>query len=248
MGRNHGVLRNFANNGNDAYVSSGGNTSLLLRNQFNAQFNRVDINTVSLSTQTRFSVSTWANLSSIVPNPFGAGIFCWGNFGQYNSDVFLFVDSNGIVSIQVNNGVDGGANTTSSLPVGSWVHVAVVFNGSGTTNAERMKLHINGIEQTLSFTGYTVPSSTATLSNTVFRLGAYLDPGETSAYQWNGFLDDFILFDRNTALTANEVRFIYDQGRGGGMLREPPRRRSVFVPTLPFPVRRRSSRFLTFPG
>jgi hypothetical protein len=226
MGRNHGTLTNFANNGNDAYVSSGGNTSLLFRNQRNVQYNRVDINTVSLSAQTRFSVSAWANLSSLVPN-FGAGVFCWGNLAQFNSDVFLFVGSNGIINIQINNGADGSA-TASSFPVGSWVHIALVFNGSGTTNAQRMQLHINGIEQTLSFAGYTVPSSTSTLSNTtVFRLGAYLEINDASAYQWNGFLDDFILFDRNTTLTANEVRFIYEQGRGGGLLMQPPRRRSV---------------------
>jgi hypothetical protein len=52
----------------------------------------------------------------------------------------------------------------------------------------------------------------------------------------------------DAAPTASEIGFIYEQGRGGGLVHEPPRRRSFFVPTLPFPVRRRSSRFLAFPG
>jgi hypothetical protein len=65
---------------------------------------------------------------------------------------------------------------------------------------------------------------------------------------YSGFTDDFRLYGRT--FTTSEVGQLYLSGRGGGLSNEPPKRRSFFVPTLPtpLPVRRRSSRFLTFPG
>lgn len=65
---------------------------------------------------------------------------------------------------------------------------------------------------------------------------------------FSGHTDDFRLYGRT--LTTSEAGQLYLSGRGGGLSNEPPKRRSFFVPSLPIPlpVRRRSSRFLAFPG
>jgi hypothetical protein len=112
--------------------------------------------------------------------------------------------------------------------IGSWNHIASVRVGTAVS------LFHNGIQ---------VASGTLLVNDAASpdRIGQ-----RNSTLFYSGLADDVLIFD--SALTPNEFRFIYEQGRGGGMLREPPKRRSVFVPTLPFPVRRRSSRFLTFPG
>jgi hypothetical protein len=60
-----------------------------------------------------------------------------------------------------------------------------------------------------------------------------------------GFFDD--VFFSNQFIDTQLSQKIYEQGRGGGLLMQPPLRRSYFVPALPSP-RRRSSRALAFPG
>ena len=56
-----------------------------------------------------------------------------------------------------NNG--GNGYGTSATPAGAeWSHLAQVFDGTQTGNANRLKCYVNGIAQTLSFVG-TVPSS-----------------------------------------------------------------------------------------
>lgn len=70
----------------------------------------------------------------------------------------LFGASGDQLFLSTRNGVNATGNTGSVLTIGSWNHVAYVFNGSGTGNSERLRCYVNGIEQSLTYNG-TVPST-----------------------------------------------------------------------------------------
>ena len=67
--------------------------------------------------------------------------------------------------------VSGGFGWPSgSLTTNTWYHFAVVYNGGGATNADRLKMYINGTLQTLTFSG-TVPSTTPVATGSRFTIG-----------------------------------------------------------------------------
>lgn len=146
---------------------------------------------------TNFSIDMWIK----VPNPSSGAfnsIFSYGFYSNYGNDLFIYITSNKI-GIQVNNGGDGGGECayTSS----NFSNIQVIYNGTLTGNTNRLKLYINGVEQTLNFGAYTVPSSTTTFPNGENAIGAYSTPG------YNNFLNGNVSVMRvyNKSLTASEV-------------------------------------------
>jgi hypothetical protein len=125
------------------------------------------------------------------------------------------------------NGVDAaGVTPFNSISAGVWTHIAYVFDGSGSSNLERLKIYINGIEQTLTYAG-TIPSTlSSNSSNFVF--------GSTSDLTtdfFNGTLDEVriwttarteadILNNKNCELVGNESGLFgyydFNQGTAGG--------------------------------
>jgi hypothetical protein len=87
-----------------------------------------------------------------------------------------------------------------------WNHVAVVFDGTQTTNADRIKIYINGVQQSLTFIyggGVTAVPATSSLTPTLpFVIGC---AGTTPASNicFSGYLDDVRLWD--VARTATQV-------------------------------------------
>jgi hypothetical protein len=243
MGRNHGTLTNFSNNGNDAYVSSPDRLAL----NFDGTNDSVDFGNILNLGSSPFSASCWmlwpaatANVNRGIIGKYGAGnarswLLATANTGSMVSElnqtgtVVFYYQSN--ASAFSASEVAGSIGTT--LNNGQWRHVIITFVPS-----QAATIFVDG-RQARQITS-SVPSSVA-INSTALTISSY-----AGGNFFSGQLDDIIIF--NTALTLNEITFIYEQGRGGGMLREPPKRRSFFVPTLPLPVRRRSSRFLTFPG
>jgi len=81
--------------------------------------------------------------------------------GAYYND-FLVFQTGGVLYTQVDNGSDGeGYVTISSTDfITNKAHVVSTYDGTGTTNADRLKIYVNGVQQTLTI-DYTVPSVTA---------------------------------------------------------------------------------------
>ena len=83
----------------------------------------------------------------------------------------------------IDGGVDNifGFTTTSPLTLNEWVHVAAIYDGNGATNADKLKIFVDGLPETLGFTPGTVPSvgpdnaAPLTLSANPFYLFAELD-------------------------------------------------------------------------
>ncbi len=63
-------------------------------------------------------------------------------------------------------------NRSSILETDKWYHLAMTYDGTKPTNAEKLNLYIDGIAETLTFTGL-IPSSTSTNSAS-FIIGKYV--------------------------------------------------------------------------
>jgi hypothetical protein len=142
----------------------------------------------------KLSGCLWAKQSSVADNK--------GLFGQWNhsSDTSWTLQQESSISLNYadTGGVTGYTTGGASLST-DWKHVCFVFDGTQSTNATRLKIYVNGVSQSLTYNGSSVPSRLRNSSApiTIGRLqgvGRYFD----------GNIDDVRLYE--TALTENEVR------------------------------------------
>jgi hypothetical protein len=90
------------------------------------------------------------------------------------------------------------------LPVGEWVHVAMTYDGS--SRADGLRLHVNGVEVAKSSVRDGLTKNITGGGNDVITIGArFRDRGFEA-----GLVDDFKVFDRE--LTALEVRDLRHPG------------------------------------
>jgi hypothetical protein len=202
MGRNHGVLTNMEVY---PYVVSGGKNSLT----FVAPNNAIITNPVVLGTV--HTSSAW------VFNGDAAAF----NFNGLNGDntssnlcSLAFIATGATSNIVTFAYSYLTTAVTVSVPnvYQKWVHAVTVRSG------QFVEFYLDGV-----FVGSGTGSGMGSFSPD--RIGQRI----MSAVWYRGLIDDVIYF--NTALTASEVRFIYEQGRGGGLLYQPPRRRSYYSAT-----------------
>lgn len=111
-----------------------------------------------------------------------------------NQDVAIEAWSDGNIYFQMSKGSD----TYGKLALNdtAWHHVAMVFDGAQTGNANRLKAYVDGTQKTLSFTG--TVGTTTTTSTTTFNIG------KVGSDYSNGQIDDTWLFTR--ALSQSEVQ------------------------------------------
>jgi hypothetical protein len=151
----------------------------------------------SLNLSTAFTISIWINISG---GTSFRGILAKKDLSVAAHGVYSMsiIDANNNVRIYLNGATAGTTNTT--LSNNTWYHLAAVYNGSGSTDADRLKLYINGTDTAL--TG-SVPSSIN--SNTEnLHVGAYYN----TSLLFNGKLDEVAIF--NTDLSAGKIQQIYD--------------------------------------
>jgi hypothetical protein len=184
-------------------------------------------NLTALNGASRFTVETWVYLES-----FDSFKAIFAKYADANNGIELQIaathnSTNTALTVLARNGAST-SGTTAGLPVflQQWSHIAVVFDGTQTGNASRLKLYVNGIQQTLSFSG-TVPATTS--SNTApFLLG-----GETTVApnHFSGMMDDAriwttartqsqILYNMKSPVSPTEsgllAYYMFNQGVAGG--------------------------------
>ena len=94
-------------------------------------------------------------------------------------------------------------NYTNQRPEENYHHLVLIYDGTGVTNANRLKVYIDNRQVTLAFTG-TIPSATANLATADFIFGA-------TANAFEGRLDNWRLY--TTALDVTSVRDLSSQDR-----------------------------------
>jgi hypothetical protein len=128
-----------------------------------------------LGLKTNFTIEIWTKLTDT--NRFNT-LFSYGNNDNYSNDIIFFVNGNQIC-VQVNNGTDGGANT--SFTSTGWNQLTMVFDGTLTGNSNRLKIYVNGVQQTLDFGSYNVPTNNGQ-NSTSAAIGAYSTGGFNNNY------------------------------------------------------------------
>jgi len=103
------------------------------------------------------------------------------------------------------DGFTSGQTATAPLQNGTWTHVVVTYDGTQATNALRLKIYVNGIQETLSFLG-TIPG-TLLASAIPMTIGGANDNG---AVNFAGSVDDLRIY--NYILSEYQIHNLYNLG------------------------------------
>lgn len=108
-----------------------------------------DIN--ALDSASQFTFEAWVNIRS------------WQNWAGIFKDngktVLETGDQPGALYCIIRNPTNTYGYANNVLPLNTWTHIAMVYDGNQNTNANKLKLFINGVQRTLTFSG-TIPSRT----------------------------------------------------------------------------------------
>jgi hypothetical protein len=134
-------------------------------------------------------------------NTAGAASRSWAiETGSANADAILVE-----ISTDGNTGIASAETAAGQLAVGVWTHVAVVLDSSGGSNPANLKVFVNGIQKTLTFSG-TIPNLTQANARNA-RAGASSDT--TPARLFSGMIDEIKFY--TGALSAAEVLTEYNR-------------------------------------
>jgi hypothetical protein len=201
-GQNWGTLTNMAN---DDWVISGGKGAL----DFDGSNDVVAISgsTIYAANASPFSVSLFAHVRNFT-NVYTKFLMlrsddtsAW-EFGV-SSDANNF---RGILFGTSNAWARNRADLTTAVMTSGWHHYALSYNGNGRGTAGNFSVYFNGVLQTTTGAG----SFSATTNTSSICLNA-------ANNRLNGQIDDIRIYNR--ALTAGEVRQLYNVGRGNMPLR-----------------------------
>jgi hypothetical protein len=110
-----------------------------------------------LNGASKFTIESWTKFTNGAD---WATVF--GKIASTTNRTAIQTLANGSVYVLLGNGANTyGYTAAGTITTGQWYHVAVVFDGTQTTNANRLKLYINGVQKALTFSG-TIPATTGT--------------------------------------------------------------------------------------
>jgi len=178
------------------------------------------------------SFSMWINQESRSTNGFEYTPFLHLGYNATNQRIEFRYDTNGRYCLD-GFGVQMRTNDREALPLGKWMHVCGVLT-PGAWSTSTKKLYINGefVTTVLSGTGTTnIPAETTSATTdrppmNTSRLE--LGPRTVRSYAGDtsnptsrpGQLSSIKLYD--TALTAQEVKTLYNMGRNGSVVNPQP--------------------------
>ena len=160
--------------------------------------------TIMASAKISASVGFWANAQLMAKS------FWWnGTLAIYGSNygiAFNYATGKFLGQIYVTNGgvlayYEVYSTTVHSLPMASWVHTAVTYDGTD------LKIYVDGsLEGTTSAPGV-IQHEPGPWGNDELNLGAWRENDSNRAYSLDGGLDECVLWSR--AISASEVASIY---------------------------------------
>lgn len=209
-GLTSGEVVNSANNYYHGSAVSGATTSdspYQFGGQFNGTNSWVNLGDITQLNNgaSQFTVSTWVMQTNVTRSE---GVFHKATDG--NNDISLapfYTSGQQRIYAEVGNGSNsfGYWNAAGVVQNNTWYHLAMVYNGGLTNNSNRLKLYVNGVPRTLTFSG-TIPASTANLSTRDTAVGAALNSGVASNWL-SGKIDELRVY--NVALSDTDIQNLY---------------------------------------
>jgi len=124
----------------------------------------------------------------------------WLSFQKNANGYIYFVQANGGLTY-------GGFSSTGNFSIDTWYYYVGVFDGTQSTNADKLKIYWNAINKTLTFTG-TIPITTAAFdADDMWLIG-----GDGYGTNTGGNIGPVHIYNR--ALSANEVLHNYNALKG----------------------------------
>lgn len=197
MNESSGTIRDYSGNSrNGTYNGALYNSSGQYGNSLGFDGVNDYINTpLYLSGLSKFTLSAWYY------RDFASDRFDISECENNNQDrVKLIRHGDGLIYGVVQSGAASSYGTFSDSSTG-WINLVLVYDGTQSTNAGKLKIYKNGVEQTLSFTG-TLPSTMPSFTNSL-KIG--YDVG-ANVYG-KGRADEVLVFNR--ALSSTEVSELY---------------------------------------
>ena len=147
------------------------------------------------------SISFWANTNSITQNQ-----VVWGDNSSTPIFSFEYWGSADRMYFEYGTGKYAFLTLTSVVSASNWNHIALVYNGLGSSNTDKIKIYVDGIDKSsiMTYVG-TIPSS---LSSSIGNF--WIGNGQKYNVPFNGNIDEVAIF--NSELSASDVTAIYGSG------------------------------------
>ena len=111
------------------------------------------------------------------------------DFKEGTSRITIQRYSNSTIYLYVNN---VNAEYSISTALNNWYNIVYVFDGSGATNTDRLKLYVNGIEIIASSFSGTIPTSIGAFTSAMdSKIGSLYD----NSFGFRGNIDEVAIFD-----------------------------------------------------
>ncbi len=184
-------------------------TPPVFNNTYSLAFDGVDdyVDCGNISALNGVTTATWSGW-------FNRGVTgtCWfmSTYGTTSSTIqFGAYSSASTITVLMGNSVGTQKtmfnNSSLTLTTGTWYHLAFVYNEAEFSNANKMKVYVDGVLQVNSVVGSaltTLNSSTANFE--IGKLGGY------TTNEFNGKIDEVAIF--TSALTSENISTIYNSG------------------------------------
>ena len=158
-------------------------------------------NIPALISSSNFTISGWFTQTTLNQTR-----ILFGTRGGNTDTVGIYTYTDGFMYIDVKNGSAsyGKFDYSTVISADTWFHLAMVFDGSGSANADKLKLYINNSEVTLTYNS-TIPASTSSTALD-FKLGIV----EGLNDEWLGKISQVAIFDYT--LSTNQISYLYNSG------------------------------------
>ena len=158
--------------------------------QFDGVDDYIELGSLSnLQNATEYSICSW--FKTPLNNQYQA-IYSWFDGADGYLQLLLINDGSFIV-YNYRTSTAYGLSATGLVSANTWYNALVVFDGSGATNADRLKLYLNG----------TIPTQTGTMLGNGLHAGAYVTTSGAMTWALEGNIDEVSIF--NSAISIGDV-------------------------------------------
>ena len=164
---------------------------------FNGSSSNIDLPNLGISGANTRSISAWINVNSLSS---AQTILQYGSNSAEQRFGFA-IDTSGKVYVEY-YGRDA-ITSSAHITVGSWFHLAVIYNGGAIETATNTQIYVNGSAVSMSTSGTSTGSANTTDSN--YAIG--YDRLNTRQY-FDGTIDQVRIY--SDVLTSTEVGYLYN--------------------------------------